>query len=260
MQIKKNIYEVLFNLKPKELGSFFIWLFRIRRVLRRVNGIDILVNPAGQVGIETAKCQKLSDRLVTAIEALPTGGTFIDVGANEGLYSLIAARTVTASGQVYSIEPQERLWPVILQNVVLNQFLNIHLIPYAVGFKEGLGKLILMPQSNTGSSGMVSGISRMEWCRKKQPVKIVKLDRLIEEIRINFVDLLKIDVEGLELSVLESGVEALSKRVFRKIIIELHPTQLHHLGHSIYDVLNTLKQFQYTCYLIDRYLYAESMH
>jgi FkbM family methyltransferase len=256
MQIRELFYRWVFTVRPKELGSFLIWLLGIKKVVRHVNGVSIEVNPATQSGIETAKADHLSDRLVRTIEALPKGGSFLDVGANEGLYSLIAAKTVTNSGRVYAVEPQERLWPVMLKNAALNQFFNITIIPYAIGNSEGLETIILMPTTNTGASGLVKGASILEKVRRKQSVRIVKLDRVVRELGLETVDFLKIDVEGFEHSVLMSGRESLSRQMFRSIMVELHHEQLERLGLSVVQVQQLLEDHRYRCDISNRYLFA----
>lgn len=256
MNVKERLYHFIFTVRPKEFGSFLIWLFAIKRIERRVNGISIWVNPATQAGIETAKSSQLSDKFVRQIEELPKGGTFIDLGANEGLYSLIAARTLGESVRVYAIEPQERLWPIILTNTALNQFFNVCVLPYAVGSNEGTGEITLMPATNTGASGLVKGASMLERFRKKQSVRIVKLDRLVRELGLETVDYIKVDVEGFEYSVLESGRGSLSQKVFKRIMVEVHDEQLKTLGIPVSHVQAILEQYHYKCERTGRYLFA----
>jgi FkbM family methyltransferase len=256
MNLRDRLYRFIFAVRPKEFGGFLIWMFAIKRIVRRVNGIFILVNPATQAGIETAKSSQFSDRLVKSIEELPKHGTFIDLGANEGLYSLIASGVMGRAGRVYAIEPQERLWPIILKNAALNQFFNIRVVPYAVGNNEGLEEITLMPATNTGSSGLVKGASLLERFRAKQSVRIVKLDRLVTEFGLEAVELLKVDVEGFEYSVLESGRESLSKHVFKRIMVEIHDEQLRRLGVPVTHVQEILEQYHYKCETTGRYLFA----
>ena len=53
------------------------------------------------------------------------GDVFVDVGANIGLYTLIAAHIVGASGRVYAFEPGSETYRRLLSNVQLNQMTNV---------------------------------------------------------------------------------------------------------------------------------------
>jgi len=60
---------------------------------------------------------------------LPPGGIFIDLGANEGYFSVIGSKLVGMAGRVLAFEPQSRLQPVINRNSTLNSCDNVEVLP-----------------------------------------------------------------------------------------------------------------------------------
>jgi tRNA G37 N-methylase Trm5 len=70
---------------------------------------------------------------------LRQGDVFVDVGANIGLFSLVAARHVGQSGKVYAFEPTANIYDRLCENVQLNQFNNI------LCFQLALSDMVLMP-------------------------------------------------------------------------------------------------------------------
>jgi FkbM family methyltransferase len=71
---------------------------------------------------------------LTIEEYLPAEGVFLDLGANEGYFTVIAARRCGPSGHVIAIEPQPRLLPILEENIRLNELNknNVRLLNVAV--------------------------------------------------------------------------------------------------------------------------------
>ena len=114
---------------------------------------------------------------------------FIDIGANVGVFSLMASQIFN---DVYSFEPMRENYELLENNLKLNKISNVHAYNYALGKNEGHGELIINPLNNGGTS--VKLLDKKE----KNSLKIVTLDKL----DFKRVDLIKIDVEGSELEVL----------------------------------------------------------
>jgi FkbM family methyltransferase len=79
---------------------------------------------------------------------------FVNLGANDGYFSILASRVVGQHGKVLAIEPQERLWKVIRKNIQLNDSYNIQLFPCAVGDKKEQILFFFTPSINTRSLGL----------------------------------------------------------------------------------------------------------
>lgn len=243
--------------KPKELGSLIKGFLRVGRQEFSVGGRMLYIDPASRLGL--ALLQKgnyetaLSDYLT---QHLPQGGTFVDVGANEGFFSVLAASITGPGGRVVSVEPQPSMWPVILRNASLNGYANMTLLPFAAGDQPGTAELNLMPSTVTGAASLVKKPSFSRRLRKSQRITIQTLDHLLDSQKINHVDLMKIDVEGFELNAVRSMTKHLKTQTIKRLVIELHYPELRALGQDAEEIVDLLNTSGYTVNIEHKYLYA----
>jgi FkbM family methyltransferase len=234
--------EWLTNMRPLEMGIFMKWLLRVRRLETEVQGIKLWVDPASNFGKRILREGNYEADLTSAFgELLQPGQTFVDVGANEGWFSMLAAKLIGPSGRVLACEPQERLWPVIIKNIFLNGFANVQLLPFAIAEKPGEAVINLYPSVNTGSSNISNTKRRWE---TQQRIKLLPLTDILGSLQSGNVDLMKVDVEGFEHKVLQSAGEHLGSTI-KRLVVELHPAQLEALGSSEMDVTRLLESRGY---------------
>jgi FkbM family methyltransferase len=150
---------------------------------------------------------------------LPPGGTFFDVGANFGYFSLFAARRIGPQGRVVAFEPDPRNIQRLQTNIALNGFSQIRVVPAAVCDKAGTASLHLASdaEDNLGTSSIVHDGPG----RKTVNVPAIALDDFMTEFSGN-IDVLKMDIEGAELSALRGAIKTLAARRIRHILLELH--------------------------------------
>ena len=139
-------------------------------------------------------------------------GTFIDVGANIGKYTLIIGNRLKNIGKVISIEPEKRNFSVLKKNVEINKLNNIILENVALSNKNSVVKLYLNKNPGRHSIKRVT--------ENKIFVQAVKLDDLVKKYKITDVNLIKIDVETAEVEVLEGAMRTIEKNA-PEIIIEI---------------------------------------
>ncbi len=145
------------------------------------------------------------------LNQLRPGGTFIDIGANNGYFSVLASSIVGATGRVVAIEPQPDAVRRLHNNITLNscnQNVEIHQVAVGVG---GPTTHMSVDNFEDGRSSLVYGGG------KKIVVPLVPLDDILGNLSPN---LLKIDVEGYELEVLESAARTLAGTPAPKLIVE----------------------------------------
>jgi FkbM family methyltransferase len=122
----------------------------------------------------------------------PSGTAVVfDVGANIGFYTLQAAASM-AGGTIYAFEPNPDAYSKLMKNVQDNRVKNVHLLPYAVGSKQGRAWLRRAERTGLGSveeSAAETGGARVE-------VGMVTLDGMVEKYSVTRIDLMKIDVEA----------------------------------------------------------------
>jgi FkbM family methyltransferase len=157
---------------------------------------------------------------------LRRGDTFVDVGANIGVHSLLAANLVHPEGRVYAIEPHPRTFRFLQGNIRLNKLTNVHAIQAAVGESEGTAYL-------TSKRGDDMN------CVSKSGLQVAQrpLDAIIPDVPIR---VLKIDVEGFELFALRGAQRILKDTEI--IYFEACEAFFQRFGYSTSDVLLFLAQ------------------
>lgn len=141
--------------------------------------------------------------------AVPAGGCVFDVGANIGTHSVALARHAGTAGTVFAFEPQRVIHGILQTNATLNGLTGIHPIHAAVGAAAGQ---LLVPDfvyDNAGNYGAIA----MTPAERGWPTPVVALD---DFLWLSRVDLVKIDVEGMEADVLDGGREFLAR--FRPVL------------------------------------------
>ncbi|MEN9573057.1 MAG: hypothetical protein RL514_912 [Verrucomicrobiota bacterium] len=230
--------------RPVEFAEMLKRVLGISYSEVRIGSRSYWLDPASNFGDRLLSDGTYEPEFSTAMLALlKPGDVFIDLGANEGYFSLLASEAVGAQGKVFVIEPQARLWPVILRNFALNQQLNCTLLPYAVGEEAGFIEMLLYPSLNTGATTAVP--SRRRSLHTRQKASVMPLARMIEAQQITRVAVLKIDIEGFELFALRSLGKHLAAGLIDNLIVEMHPAQLEQLGHSVRDVQQLLERSGY---------------
>lgn len=141
---------------------------------------------------------------------LTRGGTFIDVGANVGYFSLLAAGIVESEGRVYAFEPNRHLHNDFMRSVYINSFEDrIRLIEIALSNKDldEVDFFISLAGANTGLSTLTPNEGHLATGALSLTHKITvparTFDTWIKETGLSRIDILKIDVEGAEELVLD---------------------------------------------------------
>jgi FkbM family methyltransferase len=124
---------------------------------------------------------------------VPTGGTFVDVGANVGTYAMVLARHVGASGKVIAVEPHPVTFARLSFNNAACGYTQTKLVAAAAGPTDG-ELLIETDGDNLGASHIVTGAATAQAIK----VPSLRLRRILDEAGVVKVDALKIDIEGFE--------------------------------------------------------------
>lgn len=147
------------------------------------------------------------------------GMTVYDVGANVGFYSMIAARLAGPNGRVVAFDPLRKNMEMIEHNARLNRFDHVSIHGVALGNEDGTAAFFV---SKNPSWGRLKTAGRPEKTIAEEVVEIRSIDSLTRN-GLSTADLMKIDVEGAEVEVLEGAREMLKSS--RPILfIDLHGT------------------------------------
>jgi len=231
-------------------GPAFHFLFMHRRILWELlktpcvikwfDGLRIYVYPGNEISAAVFLTGLYEpNEFFWLDKALEPGDTFIDIGANMGLYSLFAARKVGPSGLVVAIEPSSRDFERLRSHVELNGLTNVYLLQIAASNHKGEARLLVACDKRAGHNTLgYFGYHRV-FPKTIEIVRLERVDEIVQLMGLQKVDFLKLDVEGAEFHVLEGAQDTL--RIFRPtILLELSDRTLRHQGcHSgqIWDLL-----------------------
>jgi FkbM family methyltransferase len=159
-------------------------------------------------------------------QRLRPGDTFVDVGANTGWFTLLAADAVGPSGRVVSIEASPTTFLELKKNVATNRLTNVRLVNEAVWSSASFLSFFQGPPSHSGVSTVVPTFAKSRHCTLATQVPARPLPDLLTADEIASMRIIKIDVEGAERDVL-LGLEAMLDTVpdNLEIFLELNPTE-----------------------------------
>jgi FkbM family methyltransferase len=266
MNIKVNNF-IVNKLRPPELALLIKWIFRVKRQIHTFpDGRKVSIDPISDFGLKIAKNEGYEKEMTDQISSiLKPGDTFIDLGGNEGYFSIIASGIVGQTGKVITIEPQQRLWEIIINNSILNSCYNIQLLPYGISSTSGEATMTLFPNLNTGASSLspnfnfyISLISIRKKFYKRQKIYTKTLD-VLSAIFPKRIKLIKIDIEGFEYEALKGSENLLKQHVFEYLLIEIHRKSLESLGQKESDVMDFLSKFGYQKRQITNILFLFSL-
>jgi FkbM family methyltransferase len=149
---------------------------------------------------------------------LPSAGqTVVDVGANAGIFTVASARLVGRAGRVVAIEPNPAVLGRLRRNVRQNGFDDtVVVLPLAIGRNDGRGLVLDESGNSTVARVHVLAIGDLV---PREAVAVTSLDEALARVGAVTVHLLKVDVEGLERSVLEGASAALAR--CRRAVVEV---------------------------------------
>jgi FkbM family methyltransferase len=161
------------------------------------------------------------------LDTLKPGSVFVDVGANTGYFSVIAAMLVGPAGRVVSFEPsahaRERLQRQLQRNGVTPQTV-VSSVALGDRDQENVDFYLSCSAANDGLSSLVPAAALVECgmlrTHVKTPVAVRTFDAVAAELAIPRVDLIKIDVEGAEQAVLAGMTRTLMDAPPRRIVCE----------------------------------------
>ena len=173
--------------------------------------------------------------------------TVVDIGAHVGYYSLLAASRVGPTGTVYSFEPEPGNYGLLVRNLDLNGYKNVVTVNKALSSRPGPVPFFLTSldsgRHSVYSHGLPDG-GRIE-------VEAATLDEFFQTEGWPSIDLVKIDVEGAEATVLDGMSGLLEKSPGLKMIIEFNPALLQSAGVAPLEFLQRLSSKGWRAHLID---------
>ena len=184
--------------------------------------------------------------------SLREGDVFVDVGANLGYYSLLAATRVGQRGQVVAIEASPAIFGDLQANLARNQVTRVRAINVAVADRAGRVKVFQAPHDKVGTTTIVpDNAERGSAFTVEGEVDAAPLGALLTEEEILRVRIIKIDVEGAELVVTRGLIDLLPRLPpAAELIIEVAPDRLGTGGESAATIMEIFAKAGYFPYAV----------
>lgn len=180
------------------------------------------------------------DRMILSIlkVILSEKDTFYDIGANVGSIGIDIANIFKDNINVVMFEPQTMLEKSIKKSIDLNQFKNVKSYDFMLGDKDGLEYLYVNKESTKSSI-------KARTCKDKMVRKeIYRIDALMDNVLYGSPpDVIKMDVEGAELSVISGALEMMRK-CMPSLIFE-SDNNAERFGYGTQDIISLLIDIGY---------------
>ena len=149
------------------------------------------------------------------------GGTFYDIGANVGFFTLVGAQLVGERGHVVAFEPAPATAALLSANVARNGLDRVRLLDIALGDRTGEAHFAVMAENQYGrmahlDDGSIATVEQIG-------VRVERLDALVDE-GLPPPTIIKMDIEGAETEALR-GMETTLREHHPVVLCELHGTQ-----------------------------------
>lgn len=230
--IKSKVSKWSFRIRT--FHNWYTIVFPINRILSKErtlkarNGIRLFVHDisSSEIGMTREVWEK------NDYATLPPTGNIIDIGANIGAFSLLAAKKTKA--HIFALEPIPVNFRILKKNVELNNFTS-RISPYclALGMKNERRNMVLSKRNMGGHSFFIPGTNTTS-------VECETLETFLKNNNIEHVDYIKCDCEGGEYEIFLNTPRAVFNRI-STITIELHDVQ----GYSFSDLENHFQKMGY---------------
>ncbi len=199
----------------------------------------VLGSLAGEGGGSSVYINRVEpEQTLAFVKTVRAGQTLFDIGANVGYYTLLGSRLVGATGRVYAFEPAIRNIHFLYQHLVLNNVRNVIIISAACSEHTALAAF------SGGSNYALGHLNIGPEAPDSVPVPVLSVDEAVRATGVH-PDVLKIDVEGAEMSVLRGARETLRLKKPR-IFLSTHSDSLRR------DCLDFLAHQGYSCHPLCR--------
>jgi FkbM family methyltransferase len=213
------VHAALLRVRPAQAGELLKTALRIKRhIVATKSGHRFWVDPVTNFGMQLSRRGVYEPQMTALLDVvLRPSDVFVDLGGNEGYFSVLAA-SIVGPGQTHCVEPQRRMRDVLRTNFELNGS-HVAYHPCALSDKVGELKVFLRPSTNTGASS----IFPKRIGSAAEVVPCTTLDRFFEQQSIERARLIKMDCEGAEPCIIAGAGQVIAAQRVDFIALEYHP-------------------------------------
>lgn len=191
-------------------------------------GITVLAGPVNFLDRMIIMQQEINPFVMQGYaKYLQAGDVFLDIGANHGVVSLLAAKNPDVS--VFAFEPSRRELNRFFKNMQLNPSNNINILSYGLSHQDLTQELCIFSPQNQGKNSLPS----VQNTEKKERCHFRAVTHVLSDCLLQKTKLCKIDVEGQELFVLLGLQSILPKLTHCVFVVEITPVFLHKLNLTV---------------------------
>jgi FkbM family methyltransferase len=170
------------------------------------------------------------------------GSVCIDIGANVGYYTLLMSELAGKNGRTIAVEPNPDVCKCLKRTQSVHGF-PFEIMEAAVSNRKGYTSLNV-PASYPGSASIATVHGLPGYKISKVKVRLLTLDEMVLELNLPKVDIIKVDVEGLEPQVFEGMQQTINNNPDLKIVMEYSP--------FIYESAKDFTQYLFSNFTVNR--------
>jgi FkbM family methyltransferase len=177
-------------------------------------------------------------RFVTSL--LRPGDTFVDIGANAGIFTVAAAQVIGQFGQIFAYEPAAFEAALLHLNVAHNRLENVVIRNVGVSDREGEADFVI------SEDGAMNSLFRTDHPNQRPVAKTrihtTTLDAILANVGLGKLRLIKIDTEGAERQIILPALARLKKLSGVRVLFESQDTNNRGFGYTTKQFLQELEQ------------------
>ncbi len=233
------------RLRRRARGSVLRLLSRDNVMLAQVDGLPLYIY-ASRVSVALYLLRPYEPFTTELFkDVIRPGATVLDIGAQYGYFSLVAARQVGPRGKVYAFEPVPANFELLQRNIGESGYGDIiRPVPKAVGEQHGERTMFLYEESGLHSMHRHPQAS----VRQTVSVECVTIDEFLAG---QPVDVIKMDIEGTEPFALKGMEQTIARSGSLVLFAELAPVLLQQAGVTPHEYLEQLQRLGFEAQLID---------
>lgn len=225
------------------LKRYYISIFKIKTLNYKIYGAKLYLDFTKAVDKRLFLNGFEKDVIDYFSKVVKEDDVVLDVGANIGIYSLIAGKKVGDKGKVYAFEPADLAFEKLQYHIDLNELDNIVPIKSGVSNKTGTATFNVCEDDAFNSLGETP----MKDIIKQETIDLVTIDDFVSKHKLTKVDVIKVDTEGAEFLVFEGAKKTLEK--FKPtLFFETNPSVTEGFSNNISNILDFIRAYDYDLY------------
>jgi FkbM family methyltransferase len=219
------------------LAELFVPRSKDRRALLFGSQFSLDTSDYLQRQMYAGSFERLETRIVR--KALRPGMTFVDVGANVGYYTALAAHLVGPTGVVFAFEPSDYAHRRLTKMVETSGLKGVRIIK--CGLADVAGERFLYGAVDEEPCELHTATMVPSDDPQRAMVRTETLDNVAEQLNIMHIDLMKIDVDGLEPLVLKGASNLIARGRISNILMECDENSFNAIGSSAFEIIDYLR-------------------